>query len=482
MLRQLFPDTKGVVTIDSIDSNLSLSYGVLDAKIATRNHAGVVKPGDNIILNNDGEISVAVAQLNTKGLMKVTDASRLSLGADGAIDAKTATTTASGVVTLTDTITDGDTTHVPTANAVYDAITGQTPPQIADATRNSKGIVQIGDNLEVSSGLISVPQASRLARGVVKVGSNLTVDSTDGTINVPTGSSSQSGILQVGSNLTDTNGVVDVPTATDSTKGILSVDDTNGLTISSGVLGVQPATHGQWGVAKIGSNLNVDQYGVVDLAPADTSNLGGVKVGDNLNVNSAGLLSVPDATSSSKGVIRAGSNLTVANGVLSVPYADSSTYGVVNITTSITSGSSAVPTSGAVYDAVSGMGGISQVTVNDIITANPDLNGFSTNPNNFTVSFSTSLVNYTLEATGGILSQNSRFTLKINLDSITIDLSKCILIPNALYIYTAATSYYPGHFIGASFNTLQKQLFISGIFSGALENQDKLRFSFSLYK
>ena len=381
------PDTKGVVTIDSIDSNLSLSYGVLDAKIATRNHAGVVKPGDNIILNNDGEISVAVAQLNTKGLMKVTDASRLSLGADGAIDAKTATTTASGVVTLTDTITDGDTTHVPTANAVYDAITGQTPPQIADATRNSKGIVQIGDNLEVSSGLISVPQASRLARGVVKVGSNLTVDSTDGTINVPTGSSSQSGILQVGSNLTDTNGVVDVPTATDSTKGILSVDDTNGLTISSGVLGVQPATHGQWGVAKIGSNLNVDQYGVVDLAPADTSNLGGVKVGDNLNVNSAGLLSVPDATSSSKGVIRAGSNLTVANGVLSVPYADSSTYGVVNITTSITSGSSAVPTSGAVYDAVSGIQTISKLSDIRASIINVAYDNFTTNPSSRSINF-----------------------------------------------------------------------------------------------
>lgn len=404
---------KGAVTIDAQNSNLTLLNGVLDVPTGTKNNKGVLQVGDNLTVNGgvvdvpnatptskgvvgveslDSGLSVVSGQLkvNNGDTLYFTNLNKLEVkraddtlggygvvapklnggikATNGEIELKDATTQAIGGVYLTNTITDGDTTHVPTADAVYDAITGQTPPQIADATRNSKGIVQIGDNLEVSNGLISVPQASRLARGVVKVGSNLTVDSTDGTINVPTGSSSQPGILQVGSNLTDTNGVVDVPTATDSTKGILSVDNTNGLTISSGVLGVQPATHGQWGVAKIGSNLNVDQYGVVDLAPADASNLGGVKVGDNLNVNSAGLLSVPDATSSSKGVIRAGSNLTVNNGVLSVPYADSSTYGVVNTTTSITSGSSAVPTSGAVYQAIQGAG-VNRLNYDDITSA-----------------------------------------------------------------------------------------------------------------
>ena len=494
------PDTKGVVTIDSIDSNLSLSYGVLDAKIATRNHAGVVKPGDNIILNNDGEISVAVAQLNTKGLMKVTDASRLSLGADGALDAKLATTTASGVVTLTDTITDGDTTHVPTADAVYDAITGQTPPQIADATTTSKGIVQIGDNINVSNGVISVPNAGANTSGVVKVDSStpLYMNTQTNTINIKDGSTTAKGALQVGSNLSVSGGVVDVPTATSSTKGILSVDDTNGLTISSGVLGVQPATHGQWGVAKIGSNLNVDQYGIVDLAPADASNLGGVKVGSNLNITSAGvlsvadgginskgvlgvnningltvangivginqadelgygtvmigdnitsnngLISVPDAGVSTPGVVTVGDNISVTDGEISVPDADSTTKGVVKKTTSITSGSTDVPTSGAVYNAVSGIQTISKLSEIGASITNAVYDGFSTNPTSRIINFANNRCTIQL-ANGSITSGSIGFigvTLRPNTTIDKIILCNVIFGTYLNYSYSALSRNY----------------------------------------
>lgn len=330
---------KGVVTVDTLSGNITVNNGVIDVPLATNSRNGVVMVGDNIDVSN-GVISVPQASTSQKGVLAPALNGALSVNQQGEADVNWATTLQKGVVLLTDTITDGDTTHVPTADAVYDAITGQTPPQIADATRNSKGIVQIGDNIEVSSGLISVPQASRLARGVIKVGSNLTLDATDGTINVPTGSSSQSGILQVGSNLTDTNGVVDVPDASTSTKGVVKYG--NNFNINS---------NGQLAV-NLGENVTTDANGAIKVNTADSINKGVVSIGDNLNVNSAGALSVPDATSSSKGVIRAGSNLTVNNGVLSVPYADSSTYGVVNTTTSITSGSSAVPTSGAVYTAV----------------------------------------------------------------------------------------------------------------------------------
>jgi hypothetical protein len=51
------------------------------------------------------------------------------------------------------------------------------------ATTSSKGVVQVGDNINVSSGTISVPEATTSAKGVVQVGNNINVSS--GTISVP---------------------------------------------------------------------------------------------------------------------------------------------------------------------------------------------------------------------------------------------------------------------------------------------------------
>lgn len=53
--------------------------------------------------------------------------------------------------------------------------------QINDATKNSKGIVQVGTNINVSAGTISVPNASTSTRGVVKM-YNAVGTATDGTM------------------------------------------------------------------------------------------------------------------------------------------------------------------------------------------------------------------------------------------------------------------------------------------------------------
>jgi len=59
--------------------------------------------------------------------------------------------------------------------------------QVDPATRESLGIVQIGDNINVdNNGVISVPLATSSTAGVVKIGQNMTV-AGDGTINVATG-------------------------------------------------------------------------------------------------------------------------------------------------------------------------------------------------------------------------------------------------------------------------------------------------------
>ena len=57
----------------------------------------------------------------------------------------------------------------------------------SNATTSSKGIVQIGSNISVSSGTISVPTASAVTAGVVKIGSGLTI--TDGVVSVDSSAS-----------------------------------------------------------------------------------------------------------------------------------------------------------------------------------------------------------------------------------------------------------------------------------------------------
>lgn len=58
---------------------------------------------------------------------------------------------------------------------------GGGPVEINDATTNSKGIVQIGNNINVTGGVISVPAASSSVAGVVRM-YNTTGPNTDGTM------------------------------------------------------------------------------------------------------------------------------------------------------------------------------------------------------------------------------------------------------------------------------------------------------------
>ena len=70
------------------------------------------------------------------------------------------------------------------------------PPEIVDAsavvkktdyaTASKAGVVKIGNNIDVSSGKISVPAANGEVAGVVKVGANLTVDE-NGALNASAG-------------------------------------------------------------------------------------------------------------------------------------------------------------------------------------------------------------------------------------------------------------------------------------------------------
>ena len=84
-------------------------------------------------------------------------------------------------------------------------VAGQTFPVsgIQDATTGQKGLVQVGTNISVTSGTISVPAATTAAQGAVQVGTNIQVAS--GTISVNSASTVLSGIVQLNDTVASTS-------------------------------------------------------------------------------------------------------------------------------------------------------------------------------------------------------------------------------------------------------------------------------------
>ena len=193
--------TKGVV---QVGDNIDVSSGVISVPLATASTPGVVSVGAGLSVDSSGVLSAAgytlpTASATVLGGVKV--GSNLSIDGSGVLSADaapytlpTATASVLGGVTIGDNIdVSSGVISVPKATSstlgVVKPGTGlsvdsngvMSADTIADATTTSKGIVQIGDNIDVSSGVISVPKATSLSLGVVKVGTNLYVDS-DGTI------------------------------------------------------------------------------------------------------------------------------------------------------------------------------------------------------------------------------------------------------------------------------------------------------------
>ena len=79
-----------------------------------------------------------------------------------------------------------------------------TPTAIPDATTISKGVVQIGSNIQVAGGIISVDIATTANLGVVQVGSNIQVAA--GVISVLTASTTDIGVVRLATSAETTTG------------------------------------------------------------------------------------------------------------------------------------------------------------------------------------------------------------------------------------------------------------------------------------
>ena len=166
-----------------VDGVVTVKAGTLNANVATKDTLGVVQVGGGLNVA-DGVISVD--ETNLKSHLD----QRYYILKDGEAQ--------EGYQLLSDELLEK-------INDVNDWYEGG--KEIQDASKTQKGVVQIGDNIDVTDGLISVATGSKDVKGVLKVGEN--IDVADGVISVKKTSKTNLGLMQVGSGLdVDENGVV----------------------------------------------------------------------------------------------------------------------------------------------------------------------------------------------------------------------------------------------------------------------------------
>lgn len=239
---------------------------------------------------------------------------------------------------------------------------------ITSASTSAKGVVQIGDGISVSNGLIStaaIPDATTGSKGVVQIGSGVSVSS--GVISIPNASSSVKGIFKVGYGLKMSSGTLQLDTtahAGPSNYGLVMVG--SGLAVSNGVLsaGSSIATDVNLGMVKIGAGISVTGDGTISATPgtiADATYIskGIVQVGSNISVT-GGVISVPTASDSVLGLVRTGANISSSSGIISVVDATTSVKGAVQVGTNINVASGVI----SVNTATAGQKGLVQVGSN----------------------------------------------------------------------------------------------------------------------
>lgn len=244
-------------------------------QLATTTNRGLVQPGTNVSHSGVDPFIIFVPDATTsvKGVLRLDGSQGLQATA-GLISAKEATTVQKGVVSVNVTgylTIDG--------SSVVDLIW---PLAFPDATTGSRGVVQVGNNINVSGALISVNIGTAAVKGLLQVGSNLQVSGA--VVSVQDGSLTDKGVVQVGTNIDVTGGIISLADATNATKGVFRAGS---------------------GFAIVANELEVV-------------------------ISEAIVLSSFFATTSSKGIVQIGSNINVASGVISVPLGSGgSTFGVI---------------------------------------------------------------------------------------------------------------------------------------------------------
>jgi hypothetical protein len=148
----------------------------------------------------------------------------LPVGTDGYV--LTADSTATGGLAWKATAAAGVTTV--TATAPISSSGGLTPNlSISDASLIGKGAVQIGTNISVAAGVISVATAGASTLGLVSTGAN--IQNTGGAISILSSSTTQPGVVQLNDSTTSTSTTL----ALTANQGKVLQDQINVLTLAT---------------------------------------------------------------------------------------------------------------------------------------------------------------------------------------------------------------------------------------------------------
>ena len=190
---------------DLADAALPKSGGTMTGDIS------FADAGEGVIFSNLSKVSAISDSISTTS--SVTAAS--STAVKSAYDLADAALARSGG-TMTGTIT---------------FAAGQTFPVsgIQDATTGQKGVVQIGTNIDVAAGVISVATATTTVLGLVSVGSNIEV--SGGEISVLSATTTQPGVVQ----LNDTTASTSTTEALTANQGRFLQEQIDALAITSNI-------------------------------------------------------------------------------------------------------------------------------------------------------------------------------------------------------------------------------------------------------
>jgi hypothetical protein len=251
----------GIGTITRVTAGTGLSGGAvtgnatLNLAPATSGTLGGVRPGTGLDITPAGVIFLMVASESGYGGVQLATAAEVAAGTDtskavtpATLSSKVASTSASGIVQLTDSVVTDDSTLAATATAIKAVNTAAVNAQtVADGALPKAGGVMTGVITFAPSQSfpgVSFPVATSVSPGVVQVGSGLSV--TPG------------GVLSA----TNVGTVTSIQAGTG-----LGAPATGNQITSSGAITLLPPTATQIGGVKAGSNINIAVDGTINVAP-----------------------------------------------------------------------------------------------------------------------------------------------------------------------------------------------------------------------
>ena len=210
-----------------ITFNATQVFPVSGIPTATTGQLGLVQAGTNINIAA-GVISVADSSTTTKGVVQLVDSTSSTSTNSAATpnSVKTAYDTgAAAAVTASAALPKAGGTM--TGDIVFNS--SQTFPisGFQLATTSQLGVVQIGTNIDITSGVISVATATGATLGLVSIGTNL--QNTSGAISVLSSTTGQPGVVQLNDSTTSTSTTL----ALTANQGKVLQDQINVLTLAT---------------------------------------------------------------------------------------------------------------------------------------------------------------------------------------------------------------------------------------------------------